>query len=189
MPAAVFLDRDGTINQDPGFVHRPDDLEFIPGAVEGLRLLKQAGFLLIVASNQSGVARGLYDEEHVVSFHEHMNRALASQGAAIDAFYFCPFHPAATVERYRRESPLRKPDIGMFTAACSDWSVDVARSYMVGDRLGDVDFARRAGLRPVLVRTGEGRKVVGDLSGVWVCADLREAAERISARHAGQTSA
>ena len=141
--AAVFLDRDGTINEDRGFVHRPEDLALFPGAIEALASLKRAGFLLIVVSNQSGVARGYYTEADVERFHAHMNAVLAAKGAGIDAFYYCPFLADAPIEAYRRDSPWRKPDVGMFEAACRDHGIDVLRSHMIGDRSSDVEFAAR----------------------------------------------
>ncbi|HTU61369.1 MAG TPA: HAD family hydrolase [Polyangiales bacterium] len=150
MNAAVFLDRDGTLVRDDGYVHAIEDLEILPHVAEGLTALKRAGFLLIVVTNQSGVARGLYGEADVVRFHAELNARLGP-AAAIDAFYFCPFHPDAIVPEYRQTSPLRKPDIGMFHEACRDFAIAVDRSYMVGDRTSDAEFGRRAGLHSLLI--------------------------------------
>ncbi len=143
--------------------------------------LKRAGFLLIVVSNQSGVARGYYTEADVERFHAHMNAVLAKGGAEIDAFYYCPFLADAPVEAYRRNSAWRKPEIGMFEAACRDHGVDAARSHMIGDRLSDVQFAARAGLRAILVATGRGAKdqALVDARDVAVVEDLVEAARRV----------
>jgi len=154
MKPAVFLDRDGTLVRDDGYVHAIEDLEVLPHVAEGLALLKQAGFLLIVVTNQSGVARGLYGEEDVQRFHAELNVRLGAE-AAIDAFYYCPYHPDGTVPHYRRTSPLRKPDIGMFHSACRDFPIAVERSYMIGDRESDAGFAARAGLFPILIRSGK----------------------------------
>jgi D-glycero-D-manno-heptose 1,7-bisphosphate phosphatase len=148
--AAVFLDRDGTLVRDDGYVHAIADLELLPHVVEGLSALKRAGFLLIVVTNQSGVARGLYSEADVERFHAALNERLGP-AAAIDAFYYCPFHPDAVLAQYRQVSPLRKPDIGMFHAACRDFAIAVARSYMIGDRQSDAEFGTRAGLYPILI--------------------------------------
>jgi len=177
----VFLDRDGTINEDFGFVHRPEDLVLLPGALEALATLKRAGFLLIVVTNQSGVARGHFSEADVARFHAHMNAVLTAGGAAIDAFYYCPYLPEAAVKAYRQASTQRKPDIGMFHAACRDFPIDVAASYMIGDRLSDVQFAARARLRAILVRTGQGARdeAVMDATEVTVVNDLAQAARRV----------
>lgn len=164
---AVFLDRDGTLVRDDGYVHAIEDLEILPHVLVGLTALKRARFLLIVVTNQSGVARGLYGEADVVRFHAELNKRLGPE-AAIDAFYFCPFHPDAVVPEYRQASPLRKPDIGMFHAACRDFAIAVERSYMIGDRTSDAEFGRRAGLYPILIG--------GD------CSHFAEAADSIIAR-------
>lgn len=150
MKPAVFLDRDGTLVRDDGYVHAIADLEILPHVVEGLTALKRAGFLLIVVTNQSGVARGLYGEADVERFHAELNARLGP-AAAIDAFYFCPFHPDAVLPQYRETSPLRKPDIGMFHQACRDFAIKAERSYMIGDRQSDAEFGRRAGLYPILI--------------------------------------
>ena len=181
----MFLDRDGTINLDSGFVHRQEDLVLLPGALQALAELKRAGFLLIVVTNQSAVARGYCSEADVVRFHAHMNTVLAAEGAAIDAFYYCPHLPDADVVAYRRDSALRKPDIGMFHAACSDFPIDVAASFMIGDRLSDVQFAARAGLRAILVRSGRGAQdeALVDANEVSVVDDLAQAARLVIERH------
>lgn len=150
---AVFLDRDGTLVRDDGYVHAVEDLEILPHVVEGLGALKRAGFLLIVVTNQSGVARGLYGEQDVTRFHAALNVRLGP-AAAIDAFYFCPYHPEASVPQYRKRSALRKPDIGMFHEACRDFAIAIERSYMIGDRASDAEFGRRAGLCPILLHGG-----------------------------------
>lgn len=149
----IFLDRDGTLVEDKGYVHRVEDLVVLPHVQAGLARLKTAGFLLIVVTNQSGVARGLYPESAVHAFHAALNQQLGA-AAAIDAFYYCPYHVDGVVAEFARESPLRKPDIGMFEAARGDHEIDVELSYMIGDRELDVEFARRAGLRPVLLEGG-----------------------------------
>jgi D-glycero-D-manno-heptose 1,7-bisphosphate phosphatase len=158
--ACVFLDRDGTLIEDPGYVHRAEDLRFLPGVPEGLERLKRAGYLLIVVTNQSGVAHGHYPESAVHTLHAHMNAELGPQ-AAIDAFYYAPYHPQALVPAYRRISELRKPAIGMFQRAAAEHAIAVSRSYMVGDRDSDLEFGRASGLRPILVLTGHGREHAG----------------------------
>lgn len=154
--ACVFLDRDGTLNVDVGYAHRPDQLVLVADVASSLAALRRAGLLLIVVTNQSGVARGFYSEAELVRFHECLDQELGPE-AAPDAYYYCPYHPDALVPAYRQDSPLRKPDIGMFERARADFPIDVQRSFMIGDTSGDMEFARRAGLRAILVapKTGE----------------------------------
>lgn len=181
---AVFLDRDGTINLDPGYVHRVEDLAFFPGVPEALARLRAAGFLLVVVTNQSGVARGLYGEGDVLRFHEAMGQRLAAAGAEVAAFHVCPFHPTAGVGAYRRASRHRKPGLGMFEDACAELPIDGARSWMVGDKLDDMLFARAAGLRGILVQTGHGAAQLERLEGEpWfeVAPSLVEASAHILA--------
>lgn len=181
---AVFLDRDGTLNVDRGYTHRVEDLELAPGAAEAIARLNRADFLVIVVTNQSGVGRGYYDETAVARFHAAIEARLAKAGAHIDAFYFCPFHPHAAVARYRRASPLRKPDTGMFDLARADFPIDVARSWMIGDKLDDMHFARQAGLRGILVPTvGEGAPVASEVEalGFLSSPNLTDAVARILA--------
>lgn len=160
MRPAVFLDRDGTINVDHGFVHRPEDLELIEGAAQSIARLNRADFHVIVVTNQSGVARGLFTETDVERFHLEIEARLRAAGGHIDRWYYCPFHPTDGIGAYRCESRLRKPDIGMFERACGDFDIDVTRSWMIGDKLEDMVFARRCGLRGVLVKTGHGARVL-----------------------------
>lgn len=145
-PAAI-LDRDGVLNRDEGYTHRPDQLVWQPGAREAVRLLNDRGYYVIVATNQAGVARGLYDEAAVSAFHAYMQDELAKAGAHIDAFYHCPFHPEGIVARYRdADHPDRKPNPGMILRALSDWPVDRSRSFLIGDKSTDLEAALRAGL-------------------------------------------
>lgn len=187
--AAVFLDRDGTINVDHGYVHRVEDLEFIPGAPAALKAMQGAGYQLIVVTNQSGVARGLYTEADVNAVHAHMQDVLTGHGVAPLTYYYCPHHPEHGDAQYRRDCEDRKPGIGMFRRACRDFTIDIERSFMVGDKRSDLEFARAAGLQPILVRTGEGRSLALDPiadADIWVTADLTEAAARIlAASHRG----
>lgn len=148
---AGFLDRDGVINVDTGYPHRPEELVFTPTAVEAIRLLNEAGWLAIVVSNQSGVARGLFGTAEVEAFHTHIQAELAKAGAHIDAFYYCPYHPDGSVAEWAIQHEDRKPGPGMILRALRDWPVDRARSVLIGDKDSDMAAARAAGVRGVLV--------------------------------------
>jgi len=154
-PLAV-LDRDGVLNLDAGYTHRIEDLVWIPGAREAVRLLNDRGYYVVVASNQAGVARGLYDEAAVGAFHAHMQVELAAVGAHIDAFYYCPFHADAVLDQYRAaDHPDRKPNPGMLLRALEQWPADRARSFVVGDKPSDMEAATRAGLKGWLFEGGD----------------------------------
>jgi D-glycero-D-manno-heptose 1,7-bisphosphate phosphatase len=154
--AAVFLDRDGTIIQERGYLERLEHLEIFPWTGDALRLLKRAGFATVVITNQSAIARGLIDEPFLNHLHQSIDTRLASSGGAIDRYYYCPHFPGAKVERYRRVCDCRKPAPGMIERACRDMNLDPARSVMVGDRWLDVACGRAAGTRTVLIRSGHG---------------------------------
>jgi D,D-heptose 1,7-bisphosphate phosphatase len=151
---AAFLDRDGVINVDHGYIHRPDQVEWIPGAQESVRRLKELGYRVVVVTNQAGVAYGYYDEASVAALHLWMQNELAAQGAVIDAFYYCPYHPEAKVEKFRHAHFDRKPEPGMILRAMSDLQIDKAGSFLVGDRDTDIEAARRAGIRGLLFAGG-----------------------------------
>ncbi|MFN3512352.1 MAG: D-glycero-alpha-D-manno-heptose-1,7-bisphosphate 7-phosphatase [Phenylobacterium sp.] len=153
---ALFLDRDGVLNEDPGYVHRWEDFRWIPGAREAVAAFNRAGWWVFVVTNQSGVGRGYYAEEAVHILHARMSEDLAGIGARIDAFYYCPHHPEATSEAYRHpDPPDRKPNPGMLLRAMHEWPVDAARSLMVGDKEADMEAARRAGVRGLRFRGGD----------------------------------
>jgi D-glycero-D-manno-heptose 1,7-bisphosphate phosphatase len=180
---AVFLDRDGTINRDVGFTHRVADLELLPGAVAGLSRMAALGYRLLIATNQSGVARGHFTEDDVQAFHAALCQRLRSEGVAIDGVYYCPFHPTEGVGTYRRESPLRKPGDGMIRLAATEHGLDLAASFVVGDKKSDVLAGQRAGCRTILVRTGMGGADEGELPMPpdFVADDLLDAADYIAA--------
>ena len=146
---AAFLDRDGVLNVDHGYVYRPEQLEWIHGAREAVRLLNSAGYYVFVISNQSGVARGYYDEAAVKSFHAHMQAGLAAQGAHIDAFYFCPHHPEGTVKSLAVSCNCRKPAPGMLEQAAREWPIDLGASFLIGDKDDDVAAADAFNIRGI----------------------------------------
>lgn len=152
---ALFLDRDGVLNHDAGYTHRVEDLRWIDGAVETILEANDIGALVIVVTNQAGVAYGYYEMADVVRFHEAMAAQLARVGAHIDAFYACPYHPDASVKAYRHpDPPDRKPNPGMILKALADWPIETTRSVLIGDRDSDVEAARRAGLEGILFSGG-----------------------------------
>lgn len=171
MEQVVFLDRDGTLNQEVNYLHRPEDLKLIPGVPEALGLLKEAGYRLVVVTNQAGVARGYYTEEDVRNLHLYMNQVLERDGASIDAFYYCPHHPEYGVGTYRQACHCRKPDTGMFEMAGKRFEVDKARSFMVGDKLLDVEAGKNYGLTSILVGTGYGKEQHEQAAGQGVLYD------------------
>lgn len=146
---AVFFDRDGTLNVDVHYLHRPEDFEWIPGAREAIRYVNDCGFLAILVTNQSGVARGFFPERDVVRVYDWMNGELRARGAHLDALYYCPHHPEGSVPQYAKACACRKPAPGLVDRACRDFSIDRARSYFVGDTETDMECARRAGVRGV----------------------------------------
>jgi len=143
---AVFLDRDGVINVDKGYVHKQADFEWMTGACEAIKYANDNGFLVIVVTNQSGIARGYYTEEDVQALHAWMNQHLAERGAKIDAFYYSPYHPDGTIREYRRVSDCRKPQPGMLLQAFADWPIDKAQSFLIGDNEKDMAAATQAGI-------------------------------------------
>jgi D,D-heptose 1,7-bisphosphate phosphatase len=143
---AAFLDRDGVLNVDIGYLHRREDCIWIDGAKEAVRLLNAAGYFVFVITNQAGVARGLYSETTVLELHDWMSMELASCGAHIDAYYYCPHHPEGSVAPYGQVCSCRKPAPGMINTALSEWSVDARGSFLIGDRPSDIEAARAAGL-------------------------------------------
>jgi len=156
MQPAVFLDRDGTLIEERGYLDRLDLLTVFPWTADALRLLKRAGFATIVISNQSALARGIIDEAFLTEVHRELSARLERGGGVIDRYYFCPHLDDAQVERYRQTCRCRKPGPGMIEQACREMNLDPARSVMVGDRWLDVACGRAAGTRTVLVRTGHG---------------------------------
>ncbi|WP_108513316.1 D-glycero-alpha-D-manno-heptose-1,7-bisphosphate 7-phosphatase [Bradyrhizobium algeriense] len=152
---AVFFDRDGVLNEDDGYVFEISKLKWIAGAREAVKAANDAGYFAFVITNQSGVARGLYQEHHVEALHRWMADDLARIGARIDAFEYCPYHPDAVIERYRKTSYRRKPAPGMITDLLERFPVDLSRSILIGDKLTDLDAAQAAGVRGLLFSGGD----------------------------------
>jgi D-glycero-D-manno-heptose 1,7-bisphosphate phosphatase len=153
---AAFLDRDGVINVDHGYTFRPEDLVLTPTAAEGIRLLNEAGYPVLVVTNQSGVARGLYGVADIKRFHDHMQARLAEHGARIDAFYYCPYHPDGTVAEFAIEHQDRKPGSGMILRAMRDWNIKREGSFLIGDKTSDAESAAAAGIESQLITPNDG---------------------------------
>lgn len=156
---AVFLDRDGTINEEVGYLDSLDKLVIIPTAFEAVRVINRLGFRAIVVTNQSGVARGFFDESFLRQLHAHMRGLFLAEGAVIDDFYYCPHHPTDGYAPYLRQCSCRKPEPGMLLEAAHKWGIDLKSSYMIGDQKKDIELIRRVGGKGILVETGFGREV------------------------------
>ncbi|MEA5113273.1 MAG: D-glycero-beta-D-manno-heptose 1,7-bisphosphate 7-phosphatase [Geobacteraceae bacterium] len=177
---AVFLDRDGVVNVDKGYIYRREDFQFLPRVPEAIGLLNKAGYLVIVVTNQSGIARGFYTLDDVTRLHDHVDAELAHHGSRIDAYYLCPHHPDHGPDGRGGECLCRKPLPGMLLEAAADLSVDLSRSFMVGDKLSDVEAGLAAGCSPILVGGDEdGTAQDARRRGAAVCSDLMGAVELI----------
>jgi len=154
---AVFLDRDGTLIEEAGYLDRLERLVFFPYSVDAVRLLNRADLAVVIITNQAGVARGIFHEEFVAEAHRHVTMTLAEGGARVDGFYYCPHHPEASIEQYRTSCECRKPRPGMLRRAAEELKLDLARSFVIGDRWHDLQAGDAVGARGILVRTGYGR--------------------------------
>ena len=157
---AVFIDRDGTLNEDIGYASRPEELVLYPWSADAVRLINDSGLFAVVITNQSGIARGMYTEKMLAEIHTTMIQELARQGARIDAVYYCPHHPDVGNHHYRRECDCRKPQPGLLKAAARDHDIDLARSFVIGDKASDIKLAEHTGALPALVLTGYGRETL-----------------------------
>lgn len=185
---AVFLDRDGVIIEDRNLLVNAADIHILAGVPEALRRLRQHGFELLIISNQTVIARGLATEEDVNHINQELNRRLiAASGAGVDSFYVCPHHPKATLESYRVNCDCRKPKPGLILRAAKEHNLDLARSFVIGDRMTDVIAGARAGCRTVLVKTGRhgdppietSEPIDQTITPDWTCADLAAASDWI----------
>ncbi|MFC2006278.1 D-glycero-beta-D-manno-heptose 1,7-bisphosphate 7-phosphatase [Chloroflexota bacterium] len=182
MNRAVFLDRDGVITQEPPhYAHKLDQLALIPQSGDAIRLLNENGFMVVIVSNQAGIAYGYYQEEDTVSFNQIMRERLAKESAHLDAIYYCPHHAEAKVEKYRVDCDCRKPKPGMLIMAEKELGIDMKSSYIVGDKLTDIEAGKRAGCKTILVRTGYGVEELkcNHIECNYVANDLYDAAEYI----------
>jgi D-glycero-D-manno-heptose 1,7-bisphosphate phosphatase len=180
MRPAVFLDRDGTMIHEVGYLSRLDDLRWFPWTSEAIRLLNRAGFVVCVTTNQGGIGLGFFTDAFVGELHERMTETLAAGGARVDGWFYCPHHPSAVIEALRVDCDCRKPRPGMIHQAVDRLGVDPSASFVIGDKLIDVGLAVSAGARGILVKTGYGDEVAnahgGDVPGAaYVASDLMAA--------------
>jgi len=157
---AIFLDRDGTIHEEVGYLSRLEQLKLFPETAEAIRLIHEQGRKAVVITNQSGVARGFFNEAFLHEVHREINNRLEKEGTRIDAFYFCPHHPHFGNPPYKKDCDCRKPGSGLFFRAAADLDIDLGKSYMIGDMIKDMEAARHAGAGGILVRTGYGRNIL-----------------------------
>ena len=182
---AVFIDRDGTISEEVGYVNHVSRYRVLPFAAEAVRTLNERGWLAVLVTNQAGVARGYFEEEMIGRVHGRLAAELEKGGARLDAVYYCPHHPSVGEPPYRLDCDCRKPRPGLIRRAAEELNVDLRRSWMVGDRYSDTEFARNAGVRAAFVLTGYGRGEYEHQSHAWkhrpdlVAEDLLEAVRKI----------
>lgn len=160
MRKAIFLDRDGTINVEKHYLYKIEDFEFIPGALEGLEMLQDAGYLLIVITNQSGIGRGFYTEKDLKLLNDWMICTLKGKGINLTAVYYCPHLPDAPLAKYRKECDCRKPKLGLFEQAISDYGIDLNESYAIGDKIRDLGICAQTSCRGFLVGRNEKPEII-----------------------------
>ena len=154
---AVFIDRDGTLSDEVGYINHPSRFRLFPYAAAAIHHLNENGWLAIVTTNQAGVARGYFSEDMIAAVHERMTNELASGGGRLDAIYYCAHHPSVGEEPYRLDCDCRKPKPGLISRAARDFEINLNESWMVGDRYSDIELARNAGVKSAFVLTGYGR--------------------------------
>jgi D-glycero-D-manno-heptose 1,7-bisphosphate phosphatase len=170
---AIFLDRDGVINVDNGYVSVVDDFEFIDGVIESLQTLKEKGYLIVVITNQSGIARGYFTEEQFHTLTEWMDWSLADRGVDLDGIYYCPHHAEHGIGKYKVDCECRKPKAGMINDAIDELGIDVTQSMLVGDKVSDIQAGINAGISEnYLVRTGKGITEQGETLATAIYDDL-----------------
>ena len=158
MNKAIFMDRDGTIVEDVGYMNSPDQIRFIPGSIEAIKMLYQAGYKVVVITNQAGVARGLVTEDMLQTIDKTMHKWILNGGAHLDGIYYCPHHPEHGVYPYKQTCECRKPHPGLIKRAKRDLEIDLTQSFMIGDKATDVEAGKRVGIKTVFVLSGHGNE-------------------------------
>lgn len=154
---AVFIDRDGVINPDPGYIKSPDQIAPYQFTAKALSIFHKLGYRNIIVTNQSGIARGYLTVKELDAIHQKLRNLIEQDGGRIDRIYFAPYHKDGIVAPYNIDHEDRKPGIGMFKKACKDFNLDPAKCWMIGDRYSDMKFAHKAGIKSILVLTGDGK--------------------------------
>ena len=175
MKKAIFLDRDGTINIEKDYIYKPEDLVFEDGAIEALKTFKNLGYILIVITNQSGIARGYFTEDDLHRFNKNMNDLLKKDGVEIEEFFYCPHHPTKGIGEYLVDCDCRKPNNKLIEEAIKKYDIDREKSFMIGDKKSDIGAGLKSNLRTVLVKTGYGMKDMEkiDKNETLVCENLK----------------
>jgi len=182
---AIFLDRDETLIEDPGYINHPDQVKLLDGVAEALIELKALGYKLIIATNQSGVARGIVTEKTLGEIHNRLKQLLAEKGVFLDRIYYCPYHPEGAITKYRRESDCRKPKPGMLLKAADEMDIDLGRSWCIGNNNNDIEAGLRAGCKTILIDTSSHQKQVGPglASADYRAVNIKEAVNIIKKYH------
>jgi len=164
MNIAVFMDRDGTISEETDYLKDPCDLNILPGALDAIRLINENQIKAVVITNQSGVARGYFSEEMVEKIHLRLMELLGEKGVFLDGIYYCPHHPEVGPPQYRKKCNCRKPALGMLNLASTELEIDLSHSYVIGDKLTDIEPAYKVGAKGILVLTGYGKDEMESLN-------------------------
>jgi D-glycero-D-manno-heptose 1,7-bisphosphate phosphatase len=181
----VFLDRDGTISEEVGYVNHPSRLQVYPWAPQAIRLLNEKGLKVVVVTNQAGVARGYFKEGLVMEVHKRLSDEMTRSGAHLDAIYYCPHHPSVGDPPYRQDCDCRKPKTGMLQRAVDEFGIDLIRSFVIGDRYGDIELAHNAGAHSIFLLSGYGlgeyeyQRQNWTVQPEWIAKDLLEASQII----------
>lgn len=160
MNKAVFLDRDGTINVEKNYLYDIEEFEFLPQVFEALKILQDAGYLLIIVTNQSGIGRGFYSEEDFAKLNQWMLGILEKHGIQIQQVYYCPHHPKALIKKYRKDCECRKPNIGMYLNAVKDFQIALEKSYVIGDKIRDCAVCKTTECRGFLIENNEKKEII-----------------------------
>jgi D-glycero-D-manno-heptose 1,7-bisphosphate phosphatase len=185
MKKAIFLDRDGTINVEKHYLYKKEDFEFLPRVIEALKMLQDAGYMLIVVTNQSGIARGYYTEQEFKDLNDWMVSTLYTKGVKISNVYYCPHLPDAELENYRKDCECRKPKLGMYIQAVTEYGIDLAQSYAIGDKIRDCAICETTACRGFLIENNEKPSIIADVKAhkfrnVKYCDDLYGCAVQIT---------